>query len=120
MSNPSLDEFEKMTALRQRRTLTQFEDKKDAMRMKKREEDVEKKSQAALKQKLYLQQNFTSELDIKDTNYPSVTKPGEEKPYQDAQTGPFDPDHWGIDGRWYFWHRYKASREAVPLKSLFK
>lgn len=119
MSGPSLSEFENMTALQQRRTFTQFEDKKDAMKMKKREEDVEKQQQSALEQKLYLQQNFSSKLDIKDTDYPSVPKPGEEKQYQDAQSGPFDPVHWGPDGRWYFWHRYMAAREAVPLKSLF-
>lgn len=117
---PSLSEFENMTALQQSRTFAPYDDKVDAMKMKKREEYDEQQIKQAFEKKLYLNQNFNSELNIQNTDYPSVQKPGEEKPYQDAQSGPLDTERWGPGGEWYFWNRYDAPREAVPLKFLFK
>lgn len=119
-SLPSLSEYEQMSALEQRRTLAPYDDKVEQMERDRREALAEKKKRDALEKRLYLEQNFTPEIDIKDTDYPSFAKPGEKDKYADAHTGPFDPEQWGPDGRWWEWNRYSAVREAVPLQTLFK
>jgi hypothetical protein len=117
--NPSLDDYNKLTAFQKRQLSNSFANNDDKLRKDRLEVRAHEKKRQTVEEKMYFQQNFNREVEIKDTDYPSVQEPGETEPYEDAMTGPDDPQ-WGLDGRWYFWHRYNGTSEARSLKSLFE
>lgn len=70
------------------------------------------------KERMYKARMASNVVTKKDTSYPRFLERATPERMEDAYSGPTDPEEWGPRGHTFYWNRYLADREGLPMSSL--
>lgn len=82
---------------------------------------IEKRKQARWhRDRMYKARMASNTVMKKDTSYPRFLERATPERMEDAYSGPTDPVEWGPRGHTFYWNKYRADIEALPMSSLVK